>query len=57
MALHPNVLYAAFALLVAFGGVAGMYVLAGADFLAGAQIIVYVGGIFGRHHFCYYAEP
>ncbi len=42
---HPNVLYGAIALLVAFIGVAVMYVFSGADFLAAAQIIVYVGGI------------
>ncbi len=42
---HPNVLYGAIALLMAFVGVAAMYVFAGADFLAAAQIIVYVGGI------------
>jgi len=42
---HPNVLYGAIALLVTFLGVAVMYVFAGADFLAGAQVIVYVGGV------------
>lgn len=42
---HPNVLYGAIALLMTFCGVAVMYLFAGADFLAGAQIIVYVGGV------------
>ncbi len=41
----PNVLYAAFSLIFTFLGVAAVYVLAGADFIAITQIIVYVGGI------------
>ncbi len=45
VALHPNVLYASVALLFAFLGVAVMFVYAGADFIAGAQVIVYVGGV------------
>lgn len=40
-----NVLYSAFGLILTFLGVAALYVLAGADFLAVAQIMVYVGGI------------
>ena len=40
-----NVLYAAFSLLVTFLGISAVYVLAGADFLAVTQIMVYVGGI------------
>lgn len=40
-----NVVYAAFALLFTFMGVAGLYVLLHADFLAVTQILVYVGGI------------
>jgi NADH-quinone oxidoreductase subunit J len=40
-----NILYAAFALLFTFFGVAGLYVLLQADFLAVAQILIYVGGI------------
>jgi NADH-quinone oxidoreductase subunit J len=40
-----SVIYAAFALLFTFLGVAGLYVLLQADFLAVAQIMVYVGGI------------
>jgi NADH-quinone oxidoreductase subunit J len=45
VALHPNILYGAIALLFTFMGVAVMFVYAGADFLAGAQVIVYVGGV------------
>jgi NADH-quinone oxidoreductase subunit J len=40
-----NLIYAAFALFVAFLGVAALYVLAGADFLGVSQIMIYVGGI------------
>jgi NADH:ubiquinone oxidoreductase subunit 6 (subunit J) len=41
----PNIIYAAVALLFTFGGVAGLYVLVSADFLAATQVLVYVGGI------------
>ncbi|WKN45558.1 NADH-quinone oxidoreductase subunit J family protein [Tunicatimonas pelagia] len=40
-----NVLYAAFSLLLTFLGISAVYVLAGADFLAVMQILVYVGGV------------
>ncbi len=40
-----NVVYAAFSLLFTFFGVAGLYVLLRADFLAVTQILIYVGGI------------
>jgi len=40
-----NVLYAAFALVFTFLGVAGLYVLLHADFLAVVQVMVYIGGI------------
>jgi NADH:ubiquinone oxidoreductase subunit 6 (subunit J) len=40
-----TLIYSAFALLVTFFGVAGLYVLLGADFLAATQLLVYVGGI------------
>lgn len=43
--LTRNVLYAAFFLLLTLFGVAGLFVLAGADFLAIAQIMIYVGGV------------
>lgn len=45
VALHPNILYASISLLFAFLGVAVMFIYAGADFLAGAQVVVYVGGV------------
>jgi NADH:ubiquinone oxidoreductase subunit 6 (subunit J) len=44
-AFHPNILYAAMALIGSLLGVAGMYGALGADFLAAAQLIIYVGGI------------
>jgi NADH-quinone oxidoreductase subunit J len=40
-----NIVHAAFALLFAFFGVAGIYVFLLADFLAITQLLVYVGGI------------
>ena len=40
-----NVLYNAFFLLLSFLSLAAVYVLAGAEFLAVTQIMVYVGGI------------
>ncbi len=45
MLFTKNLIYAAFALFITFLGVAALYVLAGADFLAVTQIMVYVGGI------------
>lgn len=42
---HPNILYAALSLLGTFFGVAVIYVLLGADFVAAAQVLIYVGGI------------
>jgi NADH-quinone oxidoreductase subunit J len=40
-----NIVHSAFALLFAFFGVAGLYVLLMADFLAITQLMIYVGGI------------
>jgi NADH-quinone oxidoreductase subunit J len=40
-----NIMYAAFSLLFTFIGVAALYVLLHADFLAVTQILIYVGGI------------
>jgi NADH:ubiquinone oxidoreductase subunit 6 (subunit J) len=40
-----NVMYAAFALLLTFTGVAGIYVFAVADVVAVTQLMVYVGGV------------
>ena len=45
IAFSKNLVYSAFALLGTFGGVAGLFVMLGADFLAVIQILVYVGGI------------
>jgi len=43
--LARTLIYSAFALLFTFFGVAGLYVLLGADFLAATQLLIYVGGI------------
>src|SRR3970040_2810709 len=43
--LSRSLIYNAFALLFPFFGVAGLYVLLGADFLAATQLLIYVGGI------------
>jgi len=40
-----NIIYSAFSLLFTFFGVAGLYVLLYADFLAVTQVLIYVGGI------------
>jgi len=40
-----NLVHSAVALLFSFFGVAGLYVFLSADFIAGAQVLVYVGGI------------
>lgn len=40
-----NIIHSAFALLFTFFGVAGIYVLLNADFLAVTQLLIYVGGI------------
>ncbi len=40
-----NIVYAAFSLMFTFFGVAGIYVLLNADFLAVTQLLIYVGGI------------
>lgn len=40
-----NVIHSAFALFFTLFGIAGIYVLLGADFIAITQIMVYVGGI------------
>ena len=43
--VSKNIVHAAFYLLFTFFGVAGIYVLLGADFIAIVQIMIYVGGI------------
>lgn len=45
VAFHPNILYAAIALIFSLLSVSGLYASLGADFLAAAQLIIYVGGI------------
>jgi len=40
-----NIMYAAFSLLFTFFGIAGLYVLLQADFIAITQIMLYIGGI------------
>lgn len=45
IAVTRNILYAAFALILTFIGVAGLFVFMGAEFIAITQILVYVGGI------------
>ena len=45
VAFSRNIVYSAFSLLGTFGGVAGIYVLLGADFVAAVQVLIYVGGI------------
>jgi NADH:ubiquinone oxidoreductase subunit 6 (subunit J) len=45
VALSSNIVHAAFSLLVTLFGVAGLYVILGADFIGIVQIIVYIGGI------------
>ena len=45
VALSRNIVYSAFSLLGTFMGVAGLYALLAADFVAVIQILVYVGGI------------
>jgi NADH:ubiquinone oxidoreductase subunit 6 (subunit J) len=44
-AFSRNIVYSAFALLGAFAGVVGIYILLAADFVAMIQIFVYIGGI------------
>jgi NADH-quinone oxidoreductase subunit J len=45
MVFSKNIIYNAIGLLFAFVGVAGIYVLLGADFIAATQLLIYVGGI------------
>lgn len=40
-----NIMYSAFSLLFTFFGIAGLYVLLNADFIAVTQIMIYIGGI------------
>src|SRR5258708_2565061 len=45
VALSPKLIHSVFGLFFCFVGTAGLYVLLGADFLAAAQVIIYIGGI------------
>lgn len=45
VALSQNVVYSAFSLMGTLFGAAGLYVFLAADFVAGVQVLVYVGGI------------
>lgn len=45
MVFSRNIVHSAFALMFALVGVASLYVLLYADFLAATQLLVYVGGI------------
>jgi NADH-quinone oxidoreductase subunit J len=45
VAFSRNIIYSAFSLLGTFMGVAGIYIFLGADFVAAAQVLIYVGGI------------
>lgn len=42
---HRKLVYSAFSLMATFLGVAALYGLVGADFLAVVQLLIYVGGI------------
>ena len=43
--LNNQLLYSAIALLFTLFGVAGIYIYLWADFIAGVQLLVYIGGI------------
>ncbi len=45
VAFSSNIVYSAFALMGTFMGVAGLYAMLAADFVAVVQVLVYVGGI------------
>ncbi|MEB2286363.1 MAG: hypothetical protein B6D46_09295 [Polyangiaceae bacterium UTPRO1] len=45
VAFSRNIVHSAFALLGALFGVAAIYVFLAADFVAGAQFLIYIGGI------------
>jgi len=45
VAFHPNILYAAVALIFTLLSVAGLYGALGADFIAGVQLAIYVGAV------------
>ena len=43
--ISPNLIHSAVSLLITLFGMAGFYVMLYADFVAGAQILIYVGGV------------
>lgn len=45
LVLTKNIVYSAFSLMFTLFGIAGLYILLGADFIGIVQLIVYVGGI------------
>jgi len=45
VAFSPNIVYSAFSLMGTFMGVAGLYAVLAADFVAVIQVLIYVGGI------------
>jgi NADH-quinone oxidoreductase subunit J len=45
VAFSRNIVHSAFALLLSFFCVAGLYILLASDFVAATQVIVYIGGI------------
>ena len=45
VSISKNIVYSAFSLLLTLSGVGGLYILLSADFLAGVQLLLYVGGV------------
>jgi len=45
VAFSRNIVYSALSLMASFLGVAGLYVFLDADFVAGIQVLIYVGGV------------
>ncbi|MBI5505879.1 MAG: NADH-quinone oxidoreductase subunit J [Deltaproteobacteria bacterium] len=45
VAFSRHILYSALSLMVALFGVAGLFVTLSADFVAGVQVLIYVGGV------------
>jgi NADH-quinone oxidoreductase subunit J len=45
VAFSRNIVYSALSLMASFMGVAGLYILLRADFVAGVQVLIYVGGV------------
>ena len=45
VAFSRNIIYSALSLMACFLGVSGLYVLLSAEFVAGIQVLVYVGGV------------